>query len=190
MALTALGSAGHGSLSVIGWREITLFKKLSSIVFALAFVASGWNSVIAATLCPHQECMGRPAAEEHHVTRESEEPAKEHCSSGVKSSGHESHLAADDVTTEQPSGRYLRGTGGHTQSCIHCMGAPQAPAKSSFGVTAAQNQTRRDADADAPHITKEPTPAAVASFPALRPTQGSPPHPAQRRHLLIHVFLI
>ena len=138
----ALMPAGLDCGSVIGLREITLFKKLSIIVFAVAFLASGWNSVVAAALCPHEECMGRPAAEEHHASRESEVPAEEDCSKGVEQSGHGAHESAAEESIDQHAGQLSRGAGGHTRSCVHCVGTPSTPLRNGFG--GEPSQARRD----------------------------------------------
>lgn len=132
--------------------------------------------------------MATAAAQEHPVTHESDMNAEGDGSEDMGSSEHQSHEAAAGASTGQPSGQHARAAAGHAQSCIHCVGGPSAPARSGFDVT--ERQTRRDAEVAAPRAIKESILPAVASFPALRPTQCSPPAPSQRRHLLIQIFLI
>lgn len=165
-----------------------MFKKLSSFVFAVAFLASGWSTVMAGALCPHEECMGRPAAVVHHGEHEVEAPAEEGCSKGVELAGHESHEPAGEAITGQHSSHLFRGSGGHSGSCIHCVGAPSTPVRSGF--VSEPSQARRDAARQAEPPAVSGVIPSVAAFPALRPTQGSPPSTSQRRHLLINVFLI
>jgi hypothetical protein len=165
-----------------------LFKKLSSIAFVLALTATGWSNVLAAARCPHQGCVTLTTAEERPVTDESDASMEEHCSEGMEPSEHRSHEATVVSKAESPAGTFLQRVDRHSQFCTHCMGAPPAPASSSFG--AAPNQARRDAEMVAPRVVRAQVLPGVATFPALRPTQGSPPAPVQRRHLLIHVFLI
>jgi hypothetical protein len=135
--------------------------------------------------------MTSTAGVAHHVAREIATEAEGHCSKGAGQTEHQSHETATGANTSaHASGQLSRGTGGgHGQSCLHCMGAPSAPARSG-GFDATENQTRRDSEVTAPLVKSEATPPAIVSFPALRPTQCSPPATAQRRHLLIQIFLI
>jgi hypothetical protein len=137
--------------------------------------------------------MTSTAEDAHHdATPETDAEAEGHCSKGTAPSEHQSHETATGASSAAApsSGQLSRGTGGgHGQSCLHCMGAPSAPARSG-GFDATENQTRRDSEVTAPLAKSEGILPAIVSFPALRPTQCSPPATAQRRHLLIQIFLI
>jgi hypothetical protein len=165
-----------------------LFKKLSNIVFAVAFLASGWNNAVAAALCPHQECMGRFATQQQHAAHEVEAPSKDGCSKGVEHSEHASQESPAGASTHEHSAYLFTGAGGNKHSCTHCMDAPATPVRNGFG--GESSQARRDAEQQVEPSAASALASGVAAFPALRPTQGSPPTPPRRRHLLINVFLI
>lgn len=107
-------------------------------------------------------------------------------------SGHAGHKD-DGVTggeSAAPLESILTAAGSHVASCGHCVGAPTMPAKESAKVVRSEER-RDDVAAGVLHTRRHEVLAAVASFPALSPSQGSPPAPAGRRkHLILSTFLI
>jgi hypothetical protein len=92
----------------------------------------------------------------------------------------------DESQTHAPAGSQALAP--PTESCSHCIthnSLPTAPVNSR---EAAQNSS------DAGHLAlqevKRPAPPAVRFVSAIAPTQGAPPGPPARKHLLLSVFLI
>lgn len=179
----------------IGDAPLTVMKKkVLSISFVFALLANGLGSVLAANWCLYQRCMPAVAENEHSIAHETEASkasmASEdsHCSGASKPADHGHHQAASvkqpqpSIEQESVSQRNLR------SHCGHCVSAPQAPAKFSF--KSSTSETRRDAGSDKQQVMSRFVLPGVASFPALTPSQGAPPVPSPRRHLLINVFLI
>ena len=165
----------------------TVNKLLFKVGLVFALTATGWSSVLAAGLCPHAECMAPASRRAAPHCGETVPPASGH-SAAPATRDHQGHgEAADDV---HANGGSMHGTPrGHTASCAHCVGAPLSPAKESPKI--ARSESRRDAGADSHIAGRGGVLPAVASFPALVPSQGSPPAPAgPRRHLVLSTFLI
>lgn len=175
-------------------------KHLLSVGLVCAVTAAGWSSVLAAGLCPHAGCAAEAVAAKRsapHCETSSSEDGHSAASDPRDHAGHEE--AADDKQAGEDgeaddAGRARAGSiqgalGRHDAPCAHCVGSPQTPAKDSPKV--ARSEARRDADADAPRAARREVLTAAASFPALAPSQGSPPAPAARRkHLVLGTFLI
>lgn len=166
-----------------------MIKRLLSISFVFALLANGLGSVMAANWCLRQRCQPAVAENKHAVEHEVKASEDSHCSSSSKPSGHEQHQAEATGKQAQPLTEKDRvaqkRVGSH---CGHCIGAPQSPARSNF--KASVSESRRDAGSDTQQVTRRFVLPGVASFPAMSPSQGAPPVPTSRRHLLINIFLI
>ncbi|MCA1635089.1 MAG: hypothetical protein LC802_15715 [Acidobacteria bacterium] len=171
-----------------------MLKQLLSISFILVLTANGWGTALAANQCPHEDCVSSgtaPPPQSRHGAREVDAEMEEHCSGDmeqVERSEHESHgTASEEQSVPPPTAKSFGMSGGKTLFCAHCMGAPQSPVKDTSKVT--QNQARRGGDVGTPPVLMAVAPPGVASFPALAPSQCSPPT-SKRRHLLLSIFLI
>lgn len=165
-----------------------MIKRLLNIIFIFAFMAGGWGTVLAANWCLYQRCI--PSASENKQGEAHEAKASEdgHCFNSSKPSGHGQHQAtavkqAQPVTRKESVVQKRLGS-----RCGHCVGAPQSPARGNF--KASTSESRRDAGTDTQQVARRFVLPGVVSFPALTPSQGAPPVPSSRRHLLINVFLI
>ena len=166
-----------------------VIRKLLSISFIIALLASGWGSVLAATMCPHEGCMTAVAAKRHSASQaEGLSSQKGHCSGSTEQPKNQSHEEAAPASAELPTKKRFDAPHQPTSDCFHCMGAPALPVRSSD--ESVPSQTHHDAGVASPNVTRTPVVPRVASFPAITPTQGSPPTPAEPKYLLIQVFLI
>lgn len=166
-----------------------MIRKLFSIGFILAVLANGWGSVLAAELCKHLNCEPLAAAQAQHASHHGISAAGEHASDQVEPSEHHSHHGVAGWESEPPAGKAFRPVGQHERFCGHCIGAPQSPVRSASKGT--PPSVRRDSGGG---TSSQPVRVfvlpGVAAFPAISPSQQAPPVPAQRRHLLINIFLI
>ncbi|MCA1614038.1 MAG: hypothetical protein LC800_07780 [Acidobacteria bacterium] len=168
-------------------------KLLLSVGLVFAVTAAGWSGVLAAGLCPHADCADAAAAARRaapHCETSSSGDAHAATHDAPSRQGHEQ--AADAAAAGRANPASFNGAmGGHaaSSSCAHCVGAPQSQAKDS--PTVARSESRRDALSDAARAARRGVLPPVVSFPALAPSQGSPPGPAgPRRHLVLNTFLI
>lgn len=168
-----------------------MIKQLLSVGFLVALTANGWGGVLAAGACPHRDCVTSAAAERHPASHTEEAQPEEHCSKGKdgEHSERQSQQPAAGETTEPLTGQVIRAADEHARFCGHCMSAPQAPSRNSQKGT--QSQARRVVNLDTPAAAGAEVLPGVASFPAITPSQCSPPaHAGRRKHLLISTFLI
>jgi hypothetical protein len=165
-----------------------VIKRLLNFIFICAFMAGGWGTVLAANWCLYQRCI--PSASENKQMDAPEEKASEdgHCSKSSQASGHEQHQAKEVKKSKPVAGKESVAQKGINSRCGHCVSAPQVPVRNSFKASA--SETRRDAGSCASQLAKHFILPGAASFPALAPSQGAPPTPSSRRHLLINIFLI
>ena len=164
-------------------------KRLLSIGFIIALVASGWASVLAATMCPHDRRMTTVAAKGHLAPPAEENTQPEgHCSGSIKHAESQSQEVATHSGTEQTAEKSLGVPHQPMAACFHCMGAPSLPVRNTE--ESVPSQAPRDAAIASPSLSRTAVVPSIVSFPAITPTQGSPPTPAEPKYLLIQVFLI
>jgi hypothetical protein len=165
-----------------------VIKRLLSISFVFALLANGLGSVMAANWCLYQRCKPAVSENKHTTSHEAKASDDSHCSGYAKVSEHGDHKAAASKQAQPSPGKELVALKRLGPHCGHCVSAPQSPARSRFKAPA--SESRRDAGSDTSQIVRRFILPGVASFPALAPSQGAPPVPSARRHLLINVFLI
>jgi len=168
--------------------QTIVIKRLLSISFVFAFLANGLGNVLAANWCLRQLCKPAVAQNKHPLTHKADSSGDSHCSSSLKPSSQGHHQkAAGKQQLSSPKESVAQQKLGRPH-CGHCVGAPQSPARSSINPSA--NEARRDEGADTKQVTRQFILPGVAYFPAMSPSQGAPPVPTSRRHLLINIFLI
>lgn len=159
-----------------------------------ALMLSGWGAVLAAALCPHAATAGRAASVVESMSMEDDHAccpardegaagASEHCSQASQEATHEMEAMA---STARPTPQAVAWP---AASCAHCIGRnglPAAPAKAASDAA----QKRQDAHRLTAQETKLVAPHALSFVSTISPTQGAPPGPAARKHLLLSVFLI
>lgn len=168
-------------------------RKLILIGVIAALSAGGLGGVLATALCAHAGAAA--AAREHSCCPEEggDEGASCPMSAGRKSAAR-AHGSAG-AGTRRVAVREARAAAEEGRArifrpvpCAHCVGTPSTP-PAAFKLGGADAQKRGDEDR-APRATLQ-RPDALNSFaPSVTPTQGAPPTPATRRHVLNSVFLI
>jgi hypothetical protein len=154
-----------------------------------ALMLGGWGSVLAAALCPHAARAEAVASvpesmkmdDDHACCRMKMEDAGEHCSG----QSHEA-MPATEAESHKVDAQALALP--VEPSCSHCIShnsLPTAPVKA-----CERAQKRPDATRLAPRAVTQITPPAVSFVSSVSPTQGAPPGPLARKHLLLSVFLI
>ena len=166
-----------------------MIRSLFSIGFILAVLANGWGSVLAAELCRHLNCEPRAAAQAQHESHHEAPAAVEHDAHQVEQPAYQSHHGTTEGEPEPPTGTFFRSAGQHERFCGHCIGAPQSPIRSTAKGTPPSVRRDSSGGTSLPPVRIYLLPG-VAAFPAISPSQQAPPVPAQRRHLLINIFLI
>jgi hypothetical protein len=169
-------------------RQLLLFYP----VLLCALVLSGWGGVLTAALCPHAAASARAATraaqgmemDDDHACchREAKGAQKEHCSGS-------SHEAVGEAKRTTPAAeRHPKTLAPSEASCSHCIGhssLPVAPVKAGE-----PSQQGSDAHRLAQDESKPFAPPVAQVVSAIAPTQGAPPGPAARKHLLLSIFLI
>jgi hypothetical protein len=175
------------SLSFQGSSERFLYmRRLISFtgIILLALLVSGWSSIFAASFCPH--AAGKKAAammEGHSCGREGAEQSHHSESQRQAMDGMEMMPAAKD----DGDGAFVP-VGQLIGTCSHCLGQNDSP------ITAANarelNVQKRDAGAPVAESAIPLAPPVVFFSPKFIATQNAPPGGANRKHLLLGVFLI
>ena len=163
-----------------------MIKQLFRFGFILALVANCWGGVVAASLCQHRNCGTSLASENSSVSNTENINPHEHCSPGGAMHSHEQPRNLSEAETLE--GVLFIAHESSTGLCAHCMGTSQAPANSLS--KSAQAEERRVAVDVTLEVSRPFMLPRAAVFPAISPSQESPPAPAERRHLLISTFLI
>lgn len=166
-----------------------MIKRLLIFSFVFALLANGLGSVLAANWCLRQRCLPAVVENKHPASHETKTSEDGHCSTSSKPSDHGQHQAEAASKQAQPlTEKELVAQKRIGSHCGHCIGVPQSPARSNFKASA--NESRRDAGSDTQQVARRFVLPGVVSYPALTPSQGAPPVPTSRRHLLINIFLI
>jgi hypothetical protein len=132
---------------------------------------------------------GMKMSDDHACCRAKMAGTDEHCSnsSHEAAAGMEAMPATvDESQTPAPAGS--QSLAPPAETCSHCIihkGLPTAPVNPRESA-----QNRPDANRLALQEAKRPEPLAVRFVSAIAPTQGAPPGPPARKHLLLSVFLI
>ena len=164
-------------------------EQLFKVTIAVALLANGWGYALAAYLCPHGDCMTKVVAERPSERAEMQGASEHGCHDGMG----QSEKKQDDYEAEEKLGPDTRealvGIPKHLSSCGHCVGAPQAPTRSTSQVSISKARDAVNDNVLRPRVTI--TLRGVVAFPAIMPSMGAPPGISQpRKHLLISTFLI
>ncbi|HEX8138654.1 MAG TPA: hypothetical protein VF544_13895 [Pyrinomonadaceae bacterium] len=156
-----------------------------------ALCLSGWGGVLAAAFCPHASASARAAAsveagqemDDDHACchADARDAQEEHCSNS-------SHEAMVETKARPATERHSQALAPSEDSCSHCIGRsslPVRPAKASE-----PSQHRHDARGPAKDEAKPVAPPIFRIVSSIAPTQGAPPGPTARKHLLLSIFLI
>jgi hypothetical protein len=169
-------------------------KRLLSISFVCVLLMNGAGGVLAATLCLGLRCSTPDIGNKRSAHPGAESSGAAHCAGTAEPSGHGGHhapaVAGEKIKPAAETGpvKEAAAKAKVNSHCGHCVSAPQSPARSGFKASA--SESRRDPSPDTQQPARRFVLPAVASFPALRPSQGAPPAQSSRRHLLVNVFLI
>lgn len=179
----------------------TVARKLFHFCLVWALLLGCWGGVLAAVACPHADCRAAaapPARDDAHdashaapADAETQEPAGHaehpapapagHCHAGEPAAAAGPRAAAED---EDSRGFVFARRGA---SCVHCEGAPRAPASTKSGAPPSPApKVEQDA---APQVVRQLLAPARAFVREVIPAQHAPPGPKDRR-LLLSVFLI
>lgn len=165
-------------------------------VLLCALVLSGWGSVLAAALCPHAASRAAAASveagvgvdDDHACCHADAEGAGEHCSGSKHEATGESKATHAHGQRAQATKPLRQALAPSESSCSHCVGhssLPVAPAR--FGEP---SRPKHDAHRPAQDEAKPVAPPVIRFVSSIAPTQGAPPGPAARKHLLLSIFLI
>ena len=177
-------------------------RKLFQICLVWALLLGCWGGVLAAVACPHSDCraagpapardlspIAPDASYAAHASTPTHEPAGHeahrapapaaHCHASATAAEAEPREAADDSR-----GFAFARSGA---SCLHCEGAPRAPA-STKSASQSSPAPRVEQDA-APQAVRRLLAPARAFVREIIPAQHAPPGTKDRR-LLLSVFLI
>jgi hypothetical protein len=155
----------------------------------LMLLVSNWESVIAATLCPHAG-MSRSVemAEDHSCCRAKLEKAEEHHKGAHQEAAHNAKAKPSSAIHLHDNDNNNIALGQTAGECVHCMGQREFPAAPA-SVRELTLQKRY-----AGKIVKQtiilPAPPTAVAVAHLTPTQHAPPGLSGRKHLLLSVFLI
>jgi hypothetical protein len=153
-------------------------------IMLLSLLVSGWGNVFAAAFCPHD--AGKNLTTKTNAT-------SCHQMGEEQSSHSESHSRAmngmEMLPVAQPEGQAeIIPVGQLIGTCTHCVGQENTP------VTAATARElslqKRDAGASVEKSAMSEVALTAFFSPKFVPTQNAPPGPANRKHLMLGVFLI
>jgi hypothetical protein len=158
-----------------------------------ALALGGWGGVLAAALCPHGAGMvtanlsARVPAKTHaHASCHDEGTATDAASNA---SSHEALESVEAIPSPDEESHALARP---AQSCSHCIShrsLPTSPVNAREAQAAREDAGSRAAAAPPPPVNGYAPPAA-GFISAIVPTQGAPPGPLARRHLLLSIFII
>jgi hypothetical protein len=154
-------------------------KRVLLISVVCVLLVSGWGTVLAGVLCPR--------IPQGHACHKLETPLAH----DQDSSSHEEMAMEGMETTSAPAAKNSESAAFGTPPglCAHCVGVPQTPA-TPLVVARSAEQTGRDVCAPLAQTCNTLSPFVSQFVSTLRATQNAPPGSANRRHLLISVFLI
>lgn len=167
----------------------------------VALSAGGWGGVLASALCARASVAASSSAEHDCCRKEQDETTATSCPMSVRAKNaehapgartHAAHEATEREGDARPRAAVSSGDARvfPPKSCAHCVGrAPQPPA--AFKVRASESAKRGDEGYyPAPRAERSNISPKTSFFPHVTPTQGAPPGPTARRHVLVSVFLI
>lgn len=171
-------------------------RQLIILGIIAALSAGGLGGVLAKALC----AQANGVAEEHSCCPEDgadegascpmsvgrKSVSRAHASAGARTNHAAEQEAHDEVraAVKDERARILP-----PESCAHCVGRPATP-PATFKLRGSDSSSKRGDEDRAPRATLPLTHALNSFVPHVTPTQGSPPAPAARRHVLHSVFLI
>jgi len=151
----------------------------------LSLLVSGWGNVFAAAFCPHIASNHRKTMMEGHSCHlEMAEPSSH-------SASHQQAMNGMEMTTpaaQQQGDSRIIPVGQFIGTCSHCVEKDSSPVTAS--VSRELSSQKRDAGAP---VEKSAMPVdTLTTFfsPKFVATQNAPPGTANRKHLLLGVFLI
>jgi hypothetical protein len=160
-------------------------RRLTSFtgIMLLSLLVSGWGNVFAAAFCPHIASKHRTRMMEGHSCHlemtEPSSPTSQQAMDGMEMTTPVAQRSGDSRII--PVGQF-------TGTCSHCLEKDNSPVTPA--ISRELSSQKRDAGAS---LEKSATPvAALTTFfsPKFVATQNAPPGTANRKHLLLGVFLI
>jgi hypothetical protein len=155
-----------------------------------ALMLSGWGGLLGAAFCPHAAARAGAVAsvaesmsmaDDHACCHADAKGSDKHCSN----SSHGAMDGMEATPATEPSPQALAPP---AASCSHCIGHSSLPAAPTKAGEATQH--RPDAHRLALKEVKHIAPPVVRFVSTIAPTQGAPPGPAARKHLLLSIFVI
>src|ERR671938_1306166 len=160
---------------------------LSSIgISLLALTLSGWGNVLAAALCPHAGMSRTQLSVKDH----SGCSAKADEASGDHAAMQHQTMHGMKMRTETASQNHDSGMVAFSQpmgTCAHCFGRDQSPTTAN---TRALTLKKIETGAELEQPAGLSASLAIVFTPQFAPTQHAPPGQANRKHLLLSIFLI
>lgn len=161
-------------------------------LIVLALAASGWSSIVAASLCPHANVVAAKAVMYEKMTAD-HACCKARLESVSKPDCHDSAMGQEAMSDMEPAhvlpynSRSGASLGLPSAACEHCMGRTELPA--SYAVARQNVETKRGVE---PAAAQSISPSASRTFftqPVMY-RQGAPPGSSTPKHLLISLLLI
>jgi hypothetical protein len=161
-------------------------------IILLALLLSGAGSTLAAALCPHAGTnQALPMAEDHScclAKLETKDTHEHHRGSHQQAAQDKAEHCSQTKPAAQFQGGEQAAIGQAAESCAHCVRQGELPsAPASVRELTLQ---KRDAGKAVELKTTLAAPSVAISVSHFVPSQHAPPGTANRKHLLLGVFLI